>query len=134
MPHPLADDFTSTVYSERTGEPLPDSAFHFDVDEATEQLRLPQSTHQGRALTSGRVRGNNHIELIDHRGNEYVGILIVNIPLPNNTSLKVICGRRRLNVLRTDRGEATTAEGEGAEGKRPALLDQENAIWVATKP
>jgi hypothetical protein len=80
------------------------------------------------------VRGNNHIELIDHRGNEYVGILVVNISLPNNSSLKVICGRRRLNVLRTDRGDAETAEGEGSENKRPDLLDQENAVWVATKP
>jgi hypothetical protein len=129
MPHVFADNFSSTIIRESDGEPLPDDAFHIEVNEATEELRVPQSTHHNRPITSGRVRGNHHIELVDDRGNVYKGRLIVNIPLPNNSSLKVICGRRRLNV-----GDARTAAVKGTDRQAPELLDQENAIWIATKP
>lgn len=138
MAHILDGDWTSTIFRD-DGEIRPDSTFHLEVNEEDGTLRIPQSKHEGQPLHSGRVLPRNHIRMINHRGNEYQGILVVDVPLPGNSSLKVMCGRRRLNVIRfedTKTGDAAKAERDAVrrDEDRKAFVDQENQVWVGTKP
>jgi hypothetical protein len=136
MAHVLDGDWRSKIMSR--GEELEDGTFHFEVA-ATGQLRLPQSTHDGQPLASGNVFSTalNHITLTDDRGNDYEGILLLR-PQAIGTPLMVLCGRRKLNVVRPfddtqadDAGKAERERERGREAER--FFDQENAVWVATK-
>jgi hypothetical protein len=136
MAHKLSGDWTSTTIDER-GRRLPDDRFHLAIDEDSGTVDNTRSTHRGRPVRSGQaVRGDVHrIEIVNHLGMTYRGALVV-----DTESLQVLCGFRTQNEdqraeERDDDAPQDYKDVESGESEgRRRRLDQEQVIWVATKP
>jgi hypothetical protein len=142
MAHILDGDWRSTIFNRR-GEPLPDDRFHLVIDETTGEIKSG-STHEGHPVTGGVTPGGEHhhiIEVTNHRNHLYKGILIVNVHAPGG-GFMLLCGARRLNApmqtadRRTVVGDSERERGGKNDSAKESfeLFDQEQIIWVATKP
>ncbi len=138
MAHKLSGDWRSfTVDS--TGQRFNDNSFHLVINEASGTVDPASSTHEGRPVQRGQavVRDFNRIEILDHRNAFYEGVLVIDLP-----EFQMLCGRRQLKASRRTGEQADDAgqekkrddEGGSAEESKARPGQQEQVIWVATKP
>ena len=111
----------------RNGSPDNDNVFHIVVNPANNQLE-PNSTHNGVAISGTVGRGNVFDHILIRETNprrNYKGILLV------NGATMIISGLQNLNPQRLDELDKG---GKFSEKEIRKLFDQEQEIWIATKP
>lgn len=137
MAHILSGDWSSfTINSD--GDLDEDDDIHLDIDEGTGDIK--SGSHQnGHKLRGKATRAGNHyvIQIInDEDRRTYDGILFPEPIFGGQEKRRVVNGRVRLDFVPPL--DALTDEGgeykpkEQSESKR--FFDQEQAIWVGSKP
>jgi hypothetical protein len=125
MAHIFDGDWRSLIV--QNGSPKNDDVFHLEVDPTS--FKLVNSTHNGKGIEGQAGRGKvfDHI-IIREAGPPkvvYKGILLV------NGATSVISGLQNLNP-----NIAFELESEGNLTEKELLnfFEQEQEIWIATKP
>ena len=122
MPHILAGDWRSFVVE--NGTPRPDQSFHLEINDAGQVLA--GSTHGGAAVkgTASPANSEFHHIFIDKPAprKKYRGFLLVSGPQ------LILVGVINRNPLLDGLEEGLTTD------KIANLFDQQQEVWIATKP
>lgn len=128
MPHILQGDWRSFVI--QNGNPTNDQTFHLVINEANGDLEAG-STHAGAAVTGKAAPGasqTQHIKIEKATPKKkYRGFLLVNGPQ------LIMVGVANLNP--TDAmTEAINNKNDFSPDELAAFFDQQQEVWIATKP